>query len=109
MRTLAPLAALTHLELENTVVTDRGVRLLAPLSAYLTHLHLSGEECGNPELIAVCFLTALTRLEMLKENNEDEDEDLSGGMFSVEGMRALSSLTLVSTTSSWIMLPATGL
>jgi hypothetical protein len=89
MRTLASLTALTHLELDNTTVTARGVRSLAPLTTHLTHLALRSEECTDPELIAVCSLTALTRLEMLHE--------FRGGIFvggcSGEGMSALSSLT----------------
>jgi hypothetical protein len=89
MRTFAPLAALTHLELDHTAVTAQGVKLLAPLPAHLTHLALSGEECSDPELKAVCCLTALTHLEML---DDFENEDLPG-MFSGEGMRRLSSLT----------------
>jgi hypothetical protein len=86
MRTLAPFTDLAGLLLFDTIVTDRGVLSLAPLTAHLTHLALTGHQCSDPELLAVCSLTALTRLEML-----DNFEGALG--FSEEGMRALASLT----------------
>ena len=40
--------------------------MLVPLTTHLTHLTLGGEgEYGDPEMIAVSSLTALTHLEMV--------------------------------------------
>eukprot|EP00242_Pyramimonas_sp_CCMP2087_P007532 CAMPEP_0198215314 /NCGR_PEP_ID=MMETSP1445-20131203/48865_1 /TAXON_ID=36898 /ORGANISM="Pyramimonas sp., Strain CCMP2087" /LENGTH=482 /DNA_ID=CAMNT_0043890983 /DNA_START=141 /DNA_END=1587 /DNA_ORIENTATION=- len=70
MQALAPLTALTHLSLFGTHVSAEGLDLLAPFAAHLTHLVLGGvrgEEgdiYGDPEMIAVSSLTALTHLEM---------------------------------------------
>jgi hypothetical protein len=54
--------------------------LLAPLTAHLTHLAFSGVRCGDPELIAVCSLTAITRLEMIHDV-----ENWTAPEFSAEG------------------------
>jgi hypothetical protein len=62
---------------------------LAPLTAHLTHLALGGEECGDAKLIVVCFVTALTRLEMLDRGGDG----VNAGGFTEEGMGALASLT----------------
>mmetsp|Transcript_9613 Transcript_9613/g.16511 ORF Transcript_9613/g.16511 Transcript_9613/m.16511 type:complete len:302 (+) Transcript_9613:807-1712(+) len=91
MQALAPLTALTHLSLFGTHVSAEGLDLLAPFAAHLTHLVLGGvrgEEgdiYGDPEMIAVSSLTALTHLEMRYSGG--------GDFVSEEGLEALSSLT----------------
>jgi hypothetical protein len=87
MRALAPLTALTHLDLYDSAVSDQKLRLLAPLAARLTHLVLGGDtgDCGDRELIAVSSLTALMRLEMIHLWGEERTSE--------EGLRALCSLT----------------
>jgi hypothetical protein len=89
MRTLACLTALADLQLDNTAVTERGVRSLALITDHLTYLALTGEECG--ELIAVCSLTALTRLETMLSDSANFEDGIIG--FSEEGMSALTALT----------------
>jgi hypothetical protein len=88
---LASLTALTHLDLYNAAVSDRGLYKLAPLAACLTQLALGGDgECDDAELIAISSLTALTHLEMVHyEFTRYGDGDGA----SEEGLRALSSLT----------------
>jgi Leucine-rich repeat (LRR) protein len=86
IKALAPLTALTHLDLRNSAVSHQGLQSLAPLAAHLTHLVLGGEgEYGDPDLVAVSSLTALTRLEMLYVGEVEGATE--------EGLRALSSLT----------------
>jgi Leucine-rich repeat (LRR) protein len=88
MELLAPLTALTRLDLDHTAVSDQGLNFMAPLAAGLTHLVLGGEYStyGDPEMMAVSSLTALTRLEMLYGGDDVE-------FVSEEGLEALCSLT----------------
>jgi Leucine-rich repeat (LRR) protein len=91
MQALAPLTALTQLHLDFTAVSDRGFNLLWHLSAHLTHLVLGGEGgYGDPDMIAVSSLTALTRLEMLYNGDGRSNGDTYS---SEEGLEALSTLT----------------
>jgi hypothetical protein len=67
------------------------LNLRAPLAAHLTHLVLGGEgDYGDPEMIAVSSLTALTSLEMLYNGERHRN---GHPFFSEEGLGALSSLT----------------
>ena len=86
MKALAPLTALTHLDLKASLVSAQRLSLLAPLAARLTCLFWSWMgDYGDPEMIAVSSLTALTRLEMLYFGDED--------CISEDGLGALSFLT----------------